>query len=96
VRRATIGRIWREATVKAGMPGVVFHQTRHTCASLLIARGLSAVAVARYLGHSPAVCLKTYAHLWASDEDRIRQAIDEGLAETSCVTLVSSDGEPVL
>jgi integrase len=68
-----------QATKRAGLEGVVFHQFRHTAASLLIARGLSAVAVARYLGHSPAVCLKTYAHLWYSDEDRIRSAMDEGL-----------------
>ncbi len=44
----------------------------------LVDHGLSVPAVARYLGHSPAVCLKTYAHMWASDEERIRQAMDEG------------------
>ena len=77
--RPGAGHIWRQAAKGAGLEGVVFHQLRHTAASLLIARGLSVPAVARYLGHSPAVCLKTYAHMWASDEEMIRQAMDDGL-----------------
>lgn len=80
VTRPHIGHIWRKAVRKAGLEGVVFHQLRHTAASLLIARGLSVVAVARYLGHSPAVCLRTYAHLWANDEDRIRAAMDDAFS----------------
>lgn len=87
VRRPALGHVWRKAVKKAGLEGVVFHQLRHTPASILIGRGVSVPAVARNLGHSPAICLKTYAHMWASDEERIRQAIDEGF----CVTSVSSD-----
>ena len=89
VTRPHIGHIWRKATRMAGLEGVVFHQLRHTAASLLIGKGLSVPAVARYLGHSPAVCLRTYSHMWASDEDRIRQAMDEALGGSSCVSVVS-------
>lgn len=91
LRRNHVGRLWRSASGNADLEGVVFHQLRHTAASLLIARGLSVVAVARYLGHSPAVCLRTYAHLWQNDEDRIRRALDEGLASAPRVTPVSDD-----
>jgi integrase len=92
VRRRAIIHVWRRAAREVGMPDAVFHQLRHTCASLLIARGLSVVAVARFLGHSPGVCLKTYAHLWASDEERIRAAMDEGL---SSVAVGSQELSPV-
>ena len=81
IARAAIGHVWRKATRAAELGGVRFHQLRHTAASLLIAGGLSVPAVARYLGHSPAVCLRTYAHMWASDEDRIRGAMDAALHE---------------
>lgn len=41
-----------------------FHTLRHTCASLLFARGANAVQVQRWLGHhSPAFTLATYVHL---------------------------------
>ena len=42
------------------------HSVRHGFASLLIAKGLDVVFVARQLGHSsPAITLEVYAHLFA-------------------------------
>jgi integrase len=52
------------------------HDIRHYFASLLIARGLSVVATAAILGHSPEECMQTYAHLWVDDFDRARAAAD--------------------
>jgi integrase len=92
ISRSVAGRTWRDAVKRAGFEGAVFHQLRHTAASLLIGRGLSVPAVARYLGHRPAVCLRTYAHMWASDEDRIRAALDDALSVR--VTDVSGATEP--
>ena len=91
VSRNAVGYIWRQAAKKAGLESVVFHQLRHTAASVLIGSGLSVVAVSRYLGHSPAVCLATYSHMFDSDEDRIRQALD-GAFESSGVASVSRVG----
>jgi integrase len=55
------------------------HDLRHHCASLLIASGCSVKAVQVFLGHKTAMeTLDTYGHLWATDDDRIRAAIDEG------------------
>ena len=53
---------------------------RHTFVSLLIGEGMPVVKVAAQAGHSPEVCMRTYAHLWdelsgtGSAEDAIREA----------------------
>jgi integrase len=79
--RNTMQAAWKSAT-----RGVVFrprsgwHDLRHFHASMLIAAGLPVTAVADRLGHTPAECLQTYAHLWPSDEDRMRRAVASALA----------------
>jgi integrase len=56
------------------------HAFRHYHASLLIAAGLSVKAVAARLGHKDSSeTLRTYAHLWADDEERSVAAIKAGL-----------------
>lgn len=45
-----------------------FHTLRHTCASLLVARGANAVQAQHWLGHhSAASTLATYVHLLDGD-----------------------------
>lgn len=61
-----------------------FHQLRHYHASLLIAAGFSPKAVAERLGHDDAAeTLKTYAHLWPADHDRMTDAIDAAMTGPS-------------
>jgi integrase len=56
------GDLWRRTVAKAGLPGVRFHDLRHTFASTLLANGVSIAAVSGWLGHaSPTVTLSTYA-----------------------------------
>ncbi len=70
------GHAMRAAVKAAELSGVRYHDLRHHAASRLIASGLSVVAVARFLGHdNPSTTLRTYAHLWADDNDRIRSAM---------------------
>ena len=58
-----------------------FHQLRHFTASALISAGCSVKGVQSYLGHAKASeTLDTYSHLWPSDEDRIRGAVDAVLS----------------
>jgi hypothetical protein len=58
----TYRRILRSALEEVGVDGG-FHLLRHTCASLLFARGANAVQVQRWLGHhSPAFTMSTYVH----------------------------------
>ena len=70
---------WKPAAAAAGRPELGFHVLRHFYASALIRAGLSAPAVARRMGNSPAMVLSTYAHLWRDDDDRTREAVDQML-----------------
>ena len=60
--------------------GIHPYALRHTYVSLLIRDGRNVIEVAKQAGHSPEVCLRTYAHAWAelagigSAEDAIREA----------------------
>ena len=57
-----------------------WHVLRHYNASVLIAAGLSVRAVADRLGHEdPAITLRTYSHLWPSDQSAAAAAIDAAL-----------------
>jgi integrase len=77
----SFGQTFSRAAVRAGLPkGTRFHDLRHTFASALIAQGCSVKAVQMALGHeSAAVTLNTYAHLWPSDTDRVRAAVESFL-----------------
>lgn len=56
---------------KAGVPWAGFHTFRHTCASMLFARGKNPKVVQMWLGHAdPGFTLRTYVHL-----------IDDGLGD---------------
>ncbi len=80
IRRLHIGHVRQKAARRAGVEGRSFHDLRHLCASVLIARGASVKSVQRFLGDASAkVTLETYAHLWPDDEDRTRAALDDVL-----------------
>ncbi|MGI8753974.1 MAG: tyrosine-type recombinase/integrase [Acidimicrobiales bacterium] len=80
VPRQRFGRVWRSLRVRADLPEAHFHDTRHTYASVLLSGGVSVPAVADYLGHSPAVLLRTYAHLMPAEHDRARSAVEAAFA----------------
>lgn len=82
--RGRASEAWRTAT--EDMSGLRnrtgWHDLRHFHASLLIADGLSPRAVADRLGHADvAETLRTYAHLWPSDQQRATRAIDQALGD---------------
>lgn len=78
------GHYWRKTRTAAGLPTIRFHDLRHAYASMLISAGCSVKAVSSALGHSAAATtLNLYSHLWPGDEDRIRQAVDLALGESS-------------
>ncbi len=63
--------VWfHEAVARTGARRIRLHDCRHSAASLLLGSGVPVHVVAGMLGHDPAVCLRTYAHLipGASDE----------------------------
>ncbi|WP_240776859.1 DUF4357 domain-containing protein [Nonomuraea basaltis] len=69
---------------KAGLPRIRFHDTRHTCASMLAALGVHPRVAMRILRHSQiSVTMNVYSRLLESDAGPINLAInlsDEGSA----------------
>ncbi len=56
--------LFRRLIVQAGVRQIRFHDMRHTCASLLLSRGVPARMVMDILGHSQiSVTMNTYAHV---------------------------------
>ena len=61
-------RLWQRraftpAAKRAGLPGLVPYDLRHTFVSRLIAEGRDIYWIARQAGHSPYMALNTYGHL---------------------------------
>ena len=54
---------WRPALERVGVAYQRPYVLRHSFASMLLHEGRSVVYVARQLGHSTAVCLRTYGHV---------------------------------
>ena len=81
--RASDWRNWRKRIYKpvaehVGIDGACPYHLRHAFASLLIHEGrLSVVEIAAQLGHNPTVCLDTYAHVMAEQEEGERTSAEE-------------------
>lgn len=70
--------IWIRVRKAAGVPKARIHDLRHFYASTLIAAGRSPKEVADRLGHEKAsMTLDIYSHLWPTDTDATRSAIDD-------------------
>lgn len=73
-----ISKAFVKAARKFGKPSITYHKLRHTCASLLIARGWDVKKVQYWLGHADIkTTLKIYAHF---DRQKLN-ADPEDLAE---------------
>lgn len=59
-------KVFTKAAARAGIPGLVPYDLRHTFASRLIAEGRDIYWIARQLGHNPTQTLNTYGHLFES------------------------------
>ncbi|GAA2037560.1 tyrosine-type recombinase/integrase [Terrabacter terrae] len=82
LRRSQLSYAWEVASAGMGLAEAEgersgWHELRHHHASLLIGEGASPRAVADRLGHAdPSETMRTYAHLWPSDEARIASAVE--------------------
>lgn len=71
-------RWWGSWAAKHGIGGVVFHQLRHTHATMLIAAGVDVKTVQTRLGHSDAeITLNVYAHAVPKNDELAAAAIDD-------------------
>ncbi|HEY8864495.1 MAG TPA: site-specific integrase, partial [Candidatus Dormibacteraeota bacterium] len=66
---------------RAGLPRLRFHDLRHSCASLLLAQGVSARMVMETLGHSNiSTTMDIYSHVMPSLRQDAADAMDRVLA----------------
>lgn len=72
-------RQFKPAVERAGLdPDFRFHDLRHTCAALLIAKGAHPRAIMEHLGHSSiSVTMDRYGHLFPDEKDRLANSLDE-------------------
>lgn len=77
------GRDIQLARARAALPdAVTFHTLRHSYASLQIAAGTPLTALRDRMGHgSIQVTSDTYGHLYPTEDDRTRAAIDDAFAD---------------
>ncbi|WP_321167653.1 tyrosine-type recombinase/integrase [Baekduia soli] len=76
-------RCLKPAAEEIGALWIGFHTFRHTCASLLFARGANAVQAQKWLGHhSPSFTLDTYVHLLTEDSPGALDLTFEAAAPT--------------
>ena len=62
-----VTRDFKKLLAATGLPPLRFHDLRHSCASFLIAQGVSPRVVMEILGHSQiSLTMNTYAHVLPS------------------------------
>ena len=75
-----VNRSFKPLLKKAGLPEIRFHNLRHTCATLLLSRGVHPKLVQELLGHATiAMTLDTYSHYLPSMGDQAAEAMGDTL-----------------
>jgi integrase len=74
-------RSWKPLLKRAGLPASTrMHDLRHTCAALLLSRGVPVKVVSEMLGHaSVAITLDTYSHVLPNMQEAAAKAMDDAL-----------------
>lgn len=76
INENTIRRKTTQYAEKAEVKRIRLHDFRHSCASLLLHKGVQIVAVSKYLGHANVTqTLDTYAHMLPDDQTAIMNAL---------------------
>lgn len=87
---------WAALARAAGLAGWQPYELRHTGASLLLAEGLSIVAVAQRMGHtSPTMILRVYGHALPDDQGRLTAAFGAIYAAAPAATRPDGRGDNV-
>jgi len=69
-------RIWLPATEAAGVPGLRFHDLRHTAATLAAATGATTRELMERIGHSSPAAALRYQHVMKDRDKAIAAALD--------------------
>lgn len=90
--------IWgraRRAWDDAGLEPIGLHECRHTFASLMIAAGVNAKALAAFMGHSSVtITLDRYGHLMPGSEDEAAGLLNAYLERATAQARLAAVGEP--
>jgi integrase len=71
---------WKPLLMRAGLPDIRFHNLRHTCATLLLTKGVHPKIVSEMLGHSSvSITLDTYSHVLPGMQEVAATAMGEAL-----------------
>jgi integrase len=90
----TFAGYWIPATKAAGLDGTVFHQLRHTCASLLIHQNVSPKRIQKLLGHASITeTMDTYGHLYPDGDETARAAIDDAFDDATLTRETGSEAD---
>ncbi len=69
---------------RAGLPHIRFHDMRHTCATLLLSKGVHPKFVQELLGHATiSITLDTYSHVIPAMGDQTRKAMEDALSQAT-------------
>ena len=75
-----VKRSFKPLLKRAGLPEIHFHDLRHTCATLLLGRGVHPKIVQELLGHATiAMSLHTYSNYIPSMGDQASEAMGDAL-----------------
>ena len=73
-------RFFKPLLKRVGLPDIRFHDLRHTCATLLLSKGVHPKLVQELLGHATiAITLDTYSHVLPGMGDQTANAMESVL-----------------
>ena len=79
--KSIVRKSWLRLNAKAEVPRVRFHDLRHTCATLLLSRGINPKVVSEQLGQaSIVITLDRYSHVVPTMQKEAARVMDELLA----------------
>ena len=83
IRRDNLhARRWKPLLRRAGLPDIRFHDLRHTCATLLLTKGVHPKIVSEMLGHSSeSITLDIYSHVIPGLGDAAARAMEDALKD---------------
>jgi integrase len=83
IRRDTLhAKHWKPLLRRSGLPDIRFHDLRHTCATLLLTKGVHPKIVSEILGHSSiAITLDTYSHVIPGLGEAAASAMEDVLGD---------------
>jgi integrase len=82
IRRDTLhDKHWKPLLRRAGLPDIRFHDLRHTCATLLLTKGVHPKIVSEMLGHSSvSITLDVYSHVIPGLGEAAASAMEDALS----------------